>query len=87
MSTGPTGVLLPQAASCRKPGFAQLGACFCSWWRFYSRWQLQRAIAERSHLVFMVVFYLMTAFILGILGGSVYLYFMHKSRKKMKWQW
>lgn len=59
----------------------------CSWWRFYSRWQLQRAIAQRNYTVFIVVFYIMTAFVIGILGGCIYLYFLHKSRRKMKWQW
>ena len=61
-------------------------AC-CSWWRFYSRWQLQRAIAERNHTVFLAVFYLMVALVFFILAVCVYIHWLTRSRKKPKWQW
>ncbi|DBA80194.1 TPA: hypothetical protein ACH3X2_007658 [Trebouxia sp. C0005] len=58
-----------------------------SFWRFYSRWQLQRAIAERSHIVFLVVFYLMVAVIFFILCVCLYIYSLTRSRKQPRWQW
>jgi len=61
--------------------------CQCSFWRFYSRWQLQRAIAERSHIVFLVVFYLMVAVVFFILCVCLYIHSLTRSRKQPKWQW
>ncbi|DBB01294.1 TPA: hypothetical protein ACH3X3_011692 [Trebouxia sp. C0006] len=58
-----------------------------SFWRFYTRWQLQRAIAERSHIVFLVVFYLMVAVVFFILCVCLYIYSLTRSRKQPRWQW
>ena len=73
------------AASITKALYVYL--CIYSFWRFYSRWQLQRAVAERSHLVFLVVFYLMIAVVFFILFTSLYIYTLSRSRKQPRWQW
>ena len=56
-------------------------------WRFYTRFQLHRPIVERSWLCFLIMFCILTVFVLGLLAACVWLHLFKKQHKHMRWEW
>ena len=98
MSAGPSPSQLEQAVVGLLPVLCVLSpqpavvsrrsSCYvCRFWSFYSRFQLQRAITERSFTVFLLFFYIMIVIVVGIVGACAWLHIFNKQHKRMKWQW
>lgn len=59
----------------------------CSFWRFYTRLQLQNAITRRSYKTYEATLFGGTALLLLVLAIVAWLHFVLRTKTHFRWQW